>query len=127
MIATFMNWEIPTVIAFVAVGGAIGAVLRYLVGYYVESDSFPWSTFLVNFIGSAVLTFMVFSFSGQMSKNTMVFLFTGVLGAFTTMSTFTLETVNLFYDNEMMKAAFNVVLNGGVCLIGAFAGKLLSI
>ncbi|HKM09811.1 MAG TPA: fluoride efflux transporter CrcB [Candidatus Methanomethylophilaceae archaeon] len=122
-----MNWDMPTVIACVAAGGAIGAVLRYLVGNYIGAETFPWGTFIVNFIGCVILTFMVFSFSGQMSKNTMFFLFTGVLGAFTTMSTFTLETVNLFYDNEMMKAAFNVVLNGGVCLLGAFAGRFLSL
>ena len=122
-----MNWDMPTVIACVAAGGAIGAVLRYLVGHYVCTSEFPWGTFLVNIVGCTLLTFVAFSFSGYMSKNTVFFLFTGVFGAFTTMSTFTSETVYLFYENEMLRAAWNVVLNGGGCLLGAFIGRALSL
>ncbi|MDD2410260.1 MAG: CrcB family protein [Candidatus Methanomethylophilaceae archaeon] len=122
-----MNWDMPTVIACVAAGGAIGAVLRYLVGHYVCTSEFPWGTFLVNIVGCTLLTFVAFSFSGYMSKNTVFFLFTGVFGAFTTMSTFTSETVYLFYENEMLRAAWNVVLNGGGCLLGAFAGRFLAL
>lgn len=122
-----MNWDMLTVVACVAAGGAIGAVLRYLVGHYMGTSAFPWSTFLINIIGCTLLTFIAFSFSGHMSKNTVFFLFTGVFGAFTTMSTFTSETVYLFYDNEIMKAAWNVVLNGGGCLLGAFIGRALSL
>lgn len=122
-----MNWDMATVIACVAAGGAIGAILRYLVGHYICTSAFPWSTFLVNIIGCTLLTFIAFSFSDQLSKNTVFFLFTGVFGAFTTMSTFTSETVYLFYENEMMKAACNVALNGGGCLLGAFAGRFFAL
>ncbi|MGE0014717.1 MAG: CrcB family protein [Candidatus Methanomethylophilaceae archaeon] len=62
------------------------------------------------------------TFSG-VAPDKMPFLFTGVFGASTTMSTFTSETVYLFYDNEMLKAAWNAVLNGRGCLLGAFAGR----
>jgi fluoride exporter len=116
-----------TIIACVAVGGAIGAVLRYLLGHYVCSPTFPWGTFLVNIIGCTLLAFLTFSVSGQMSSNMKFFAFTGIFGAFTTMSTFTVETVSLFYDGEMLKSFENVMLNGGACLLGAFAGRYLAL
>lgn len=126
-----MNWDVPMLIACIAVGGAIGAVLRavlrYVVAQYPYMSEFPWGTFLVNMVGCTLLTFVAFSLSGNMSKNMELFLFTGVFGGFTTMSTFTLETVNLFYENEMLKAAWNVILNGGGCLLGAFAGRFLAL
>lgn len=122
-----MNWDMATVIACVAAGGAIGAILRYLVGHYICTSAFPWSTFLVNIIGCTLMAFIAFSFSDQLSKNTVFFLFTGVFGAFTTMSTFTSETAYLFYENEMIKAAWNVALNGGGCLLGAFAGRFFAL
>lgn len=118
-----MNWELISAIICVAIGGAIGAVLRYLVGHYLGSDSFPWGTFAVNIIGCTLLALLTFSISGQMSGSMKLFIFTGIFGAFTTMSTFTVETVSLFYDDQMVKALENILLNGGACLLGAFIGR----
>ncbi len=122
-----MNWYAVTVIAFVAVGGAIGAVLRYAAGHIIDSSQFPWSTFVVNLTGCLLLALIFFAFGDRMSGNAQFFLFTGVFGAFTTMSTFTLETVNLFFDGRMPAALGNILLNGGGCLLGAFAGRYLAL
>jgi fluoride exporter len=122
-----MNWDMLTVIACVAIGGAIGATMRYLVGHYVGTSTFPWGTFLVNIIGCTLLALLTFSVSGQMSANMKFFVFTGIFGGFTTMSTFTVETVSLFYDDQMLKALENILLNGGGCLLGAFIGRYLAL
>ena len=122
-----MDWGPVTIIAAVALGGAIGAVLRYAVGHTVDNTSFPWGTFLFNIIGCTLLAFMTFSLSGMMSDTMRFFIFTGIFGAFTTMSTFTVETVTLFFDGAMGKALGNVCLNAGTCLLGAFAGRYLAL
>jgi fluoride ion exporter CrcB/FEX len=64
---------------------------------------------------------------GAMTRSAAVFLFVGIFGAFTTMSTFTLETVALFEDGRTVRAFGNAVLNGGGCLAGAFAGRFLAL
>lgn len=113
-------------IAFVAVGGAIGAVLRYLVGYYTDSSQFPWATFAVNIVGSFLLAFLTFWYAG-ISAETKLFLFTGLFGAFTTMSTFSLETVSLFFDGRVGTAALNFFCNAGLCVIGAAVGRYVAL
>ena len=54
----------PLSIALVALGGAIGAVLRFTVGQFVDSSQFPWATFIVNITGSFLLALITFSFTG---------------------------------------------------------------
>jgi CrcB protein len=122
-----MDWGPFTIIMAVAAGGAIGAVLRYLVGHAVDNGEFPWGTFAVNFIGCTLLALLVFSLGDIMSNTMKFFVFTGIFGAFTTMSTFSLETVTLFYNGEMLKALENVLLNGGVCLLGAVVGRYVAL
>ena len=111
----------PFDILLVMAGGAIGAALRFLAGQMIDSD-FPWATFAVNVIGAFLLAFLTFAFTG-MSDTAKLFLFTGLLGAFTTMSTFTLETTTLFFDGRMWEAGLNVILNVGLCLGGAVLGR----
>ena len=113
-------------IIFVAIGGAIGAVLRYVIGYYVDSSQFPWATFAVNIVGSFLLAFLTFWYTG-ISAETKLFLFTGLFGAFTTMSTFSLETVSLFFDGRVGTAAMNFVCNTGLCVVGAAAGRYIAL
>lgn len=116
-------------ILLVAIGGAIGAVLRFGVGQVVDSSQFPWATFIVNIVGAFLLAFLTFSCTG-FSTGTKLLLFTGLFGAFTTMSTFTLETTKLFFDDEFLKAGMNVFLNVGLCIggaaLGRYAGMLIS-
>ncbi|MCQ2079877.1 MAG: fluoride efflux transporter CrcB [archaeon] len=111
-----------TNILLVAAGGAIGAVLRFSVGQIVDSSQFPWATFTVNIIGSFLLSLLTFAIPG-ISAETKLFLFTGLFGAFTTMSTFTLDTTKLFFDGQMVNACVNVFLNAGLCIFGAVMGR----
>ena len=116
----------PTEILLVALGGAIGAVLRFSVGQFIDSSQFPWATFTVNIIGSFMMAFIMFAYTG-MSLETRLFLFTGLIGAFTTMSTFTLDTVGLFFDGRAWQAGLNVILNAGLCVVGAAIGRYAGI
>ncbi len=109
-------------VLLVAAGGAAGAVLRFLVGHYVDSDQFPWATFAVNIIGSFLLALIAFGYPG-ISREMRLLVFTGLFGAFTTMSTFTLETVTMFCDGRVGSAVLNFVANAGLCIAGAAAGR----
>lgn len=112
-------------LALVAIGGAVGALLRFSVGQVVDSSQFPWATFVVNVIGSFLLALISFSYSG-LSLETRLFLFTGLFGAFTTMSTFSLETTQLLFDGRTLAACLNIVLNVVLCVGGAVLGKYAS-
>jgi fluoride exporter len=116
-------------VALVAVGGALGSVARYGVSGIFTSSSFPWGTFTVNLTGSLVLAFLYFLSleRGFLSSDLRAFLFIGIFGGYTTFSTFSLETVNLYRGGQPALAALNVFLNGGVCLGGAFVGAVLAI
>jgi fluoride exporter len=118
-----MDWDTTTIVLMIAVGGAIGAVLRYCVGQIVDSTSFPWSTFVVNIVGSFLIALIFFSIGEIMPQIARYFLFIGVFGAFTTMSTFTLETATMFFDGRITDALLNFFLNACICVLGAFAGR----
>ena len=103
----------------VGIGGFIGAVLRFSLHTAVPADKFPWGTLAVNIIGSFILGYMFFAyaFDGSLSNEWRAFLGIGVLGAFTTMSTFSVETMSLFQENEAAKAMGNILLNVGGSLV----------
>lgn len=108
-----------------ALGGAIGTILRYLVQGFLQPQStvFPWGTFAVNAIGSFVIGFLwAFFDQGFISSNMRLFLFIGLLGGFTTFSSFSLETMNLIRDNEKSLALLNIVICNTLPLFLAFAG-----
>ncbi|AGI48273.1 crcB protein [Thermoplasmatales archaeon BRNA1] len=121
-----MDVPILQAILIVGAGGALGAVLRFGMGQAIDSDQFPWATFAVNIIGSFLLALLMFSWT-DISDGYRLLLFTGLFGAFTTMSTFTVDTVELFVDGYVGKALMNFVLNPVVCLLGAFAGRALAL
>ena len=103
----------------VGVGGFIGAVLRFSLHTAIPADKFPWSTLAVNVIGSFILGYMFFAyaFDGSLSTEWRAFLGIGILGAFTTMSTFSFETIELFQNNETASAMTNILLNIGGSLM----------
>lgn len=117
-------------VALVAAGGAIGTVARYLLSGALTRDDFPWGTAAVNILGSFLLAFLFFlslQQGGSVSAEARAFLFIGILGGFTTMSTFTLETVAQMGDGEWAVAAANVFVNVALCLGGAVAGRAVGI
>ena len=111
----------------VATGGAVGAVLRYGVGrivVYFGADT-PIGTFSVNFIGSYLLAILIFSSdrSGWMTENWRLLLAVGMLGAFTTMSTFSFESMKLLENREFFFFLLNVVGTIVLVLLAILLGK----
>jgi CrcB protein len=113
----------------IATGGALGALLRYWTSLAVHSKlgaGFPYGTLTVNVIGSLLMGFLYVWFVDRMAMGPAVrgFLFIGVLGAFTTFSTFSLETLNLIESGQPGKAILNVVISVIVCVTAAGLGVL---
>ncbi len=92
----------------VALGGALGSALRYGLGAWVQGHlgpGFPWSTLLVNALGSFLIGAVVrLSLEGALSGEARLFLAVGVLGGFTTFSSLSYETLALLQDGEPLKA-----------------------
>ncbi|MCS7058111.1 MAG: fluoride efflux transporter CrcB [Meiothermus sp.] len=118
----------------VALGGAIGALLRYGLGAWVQAlggPGFPWSTFLINVSGSFLIGIVLrLSLEGALSPEWRLFLAVGVLGGYTTFSTFSWETLTLAQQGEWLKASLYVlgsVVLGLLLVLLAYhlAGRLL--
>jgi len=110
----------------IAIGGGVGALARYsvarLVGGWVNS-LFPWGTFAANAAGSFLMGFLFQLFDTYtVSPYVKGVLTIGFLGAFTTFSTFSLETVNLLRDGELRTALFNVLISVTTGLVLVYAG-----
>lgn len=120
-----MDGDQVWLVALVAVGGALGSVARYLASGFVTRGDFPWGTFFVNVTGSFLLALLFFLAlqRGFLSPEVRALVFIGVFGGYTTMSTFSLETVTMFADGQWTWAVENVSLNGGLCVVGAFLGR----
>lgn len=118
-------------IVLIALGGAVGAVLRYGVTRAFQPlgrETFPVGTLVANLTGALALGFFV-TFLVQKTgvpPAARLGLTAGVLGAYTTFSTFSLETLALLEDGAWQRAALYVTLSvgGGVAL--AWAGQSLA-
>ena len=115
---------------FIAVGGAVGAVLRYGASVSVYSllgRGFPYGTLFVNVSGSllmgllSVIMLERFDLGPEWRAAVLV----GVLGSFTTFSTFSIETLNLLEQGELWRAMANIVLSVLVCLTAVWLGVLI--
>lgn len=117
-------------IALVALGGAIGAVLRHLAGLAAMrllGTGFPWGTMFVNVAGSlamGILIAVLAKRSGTPSE-IRLFLATGVLGGFTTFSAFSLDVAVLWERGEAASAFGYVVASVVVSIAALFAGLWL--
>lgn len=116
-------------IILIGIGGFIGAVLRYLVGNaaqsWTKSDTFPIGTLIVNLVGCLMIGFL--SHVGESSQivtaEARSFMFIGILGAFTTFSTFSNETINLFRQGQNFYSVLNVAANIFVGLAAVWVGR----
>jgi CrcB protein len=111
-------------------GGAIGAVLRYgasLSVYSLMGRGFPYGTLFVNVTGSllmgllSVMMLERFNIGPEWRAAVLV----GVLGSFTTFSTFSIETLNLLEQGDVMRAVTNIVSSVLVCLVAVWFGVLI--
>jgi len=110
---------------FIAAGGATGACLRYFVTTSVDSlfgKHMPFGTLTVNVVGSFALA-LLYGFIERHDLSDSPYralIGVGLLGAFTTFSTFSVETLTLLENELWLKAAANVFLNVGACLIAGW-------
>lgn len=121
-----MNFTM-TQLFLVAGGGAIGSVMRYIVASSVQTmtnTSFPFGTLTVNVIGSMVMGFLyVFIIErSSLSPEWRFLLLVGLLGGFTTFSSFSIETMNLLEQSEVIKALYNIVGSIVICLSATWLG-----
>ncbi|MND66700.1 putative fluoride ion transporter CrcB [compost metagenome] len=119
-----------TNILLAALGGAIGSVLRYLVGVFSVrwfGPGFPWGTLTVNVIGSFIIGLSVEMIARRFdaSMELRVFIVTGIIGGFTTWSSFSLDTMVLFERGAITAAAAYVIGSLVVSFAAVFAGLAL--
>ena len=117
-------------LVFIALGGAIGAVLRYLASngvYAMLGRGFPYGTLFVNVLGSLLIGVLSIVMLERMdlSPEWRAAMLVGVLGSFTTFSTFSLETLNLMQQGQIMTASLNMVLSVAVCMVAVWFGVVL--
>lgn len=110
----------------VALGGAIGAVLRYLTGIGMirafGHSAFPLPILTVNVVGSFLMGVFVVVAAHRGLTHLSPLVMTGLLGGFTTFSAFSLETVTLYERGDVGQAALYVALSVGLSIAGLMAG-----
>ncbi|KAA3510341.1 fluoride efflux transporter CrcB [Agrobacterium vitis] len=114
-------------VIYVALGGAVGSVLRYWVGiitFRLFGPFLPWGTFSVNLIGSFCIGLFAEMIARKFdaSADLRVLLITGLLGGFTTFSAFMLDTVSLAERGDLLWPAFYVAASIGFGVGAVFAG-----
>ena len=119
------------ILAGVAIGGAIGSVLRYLIQMQcIEwfGTKFPYGTIIVNTIGSLLIGFLSIALLERfyIAVEFRIAIIVGLLGGFTTFSTFSLETLSLIQQGSYISAASNIVLSIVLCISACFIGVLLA-
>ncbi|KXO73089.1 fluoride efflux transporter CrcB [Brucella anthropi] len=113
----------------VLIGGFIGGILRFFLSGYVGrrvGETFPWGTFAVNVSGAFVIgiaaglgTGLGGIFATDAFRD---FIMVGILGGYTTVSSFCLQSLNLMLDGERRQALFNIVASALLCVFAVAAG-----
>ncbi len=117
-------------ILVIMLGGGLGAVARFMVSTSVNerlSSNFPYGTLVVNVMGSFIMGFLAMWLVEKLGLNPLLRLaiFVGFLGAFTTFSTFSMETLNLFEQGESVRALMNMFINVVLSVLAVWLGVIL--
>jgi fluoride exporter len=114
---------------WIMLGSALGGAARYFVsGLFATfvGETFPWGTILVNVSGSFVIGFFatLTGPDGRVFASTDVrqFVMVGICGGYTTFSSFSLQTLNLARDGDMLRVGGNIVLSVVFCLLAVWLG-----
>lgn len=120
-------------ILIIMLGGSLGAASRYLVGIITArflGTGFPWGTLIVNLSGCFIigLIFALAERSRMLTPDIRLFIITGYLGALTTFSSFSLETINAARTGLMLQPVMNILINNicglGLTFLGLWLGSL---
>ena len=113
----------------IGIGSFIGGILRFLVSGWIQSGAitFPFGTLGVNFLGSFILSLVMYlsEYAGLFSEEVRVFWSIGLIGSFTTMSTFSYESFRLLEQNETLLFGLNVAGTLILTLAAVFMGKVI--
>jgi CrcB protein len=115
----------------IAAGGALGAVMRYWVSsgvYNLLGRDFPYGTLVVNVLGSFLMGVFYVYLIERLADTSILraALMIGLLGAFTTFSTFSIETLQLIENGEFVKMFLNIMLSVMMCMFAVWVGVLLA-
>lgn len=114
----------------IAMGGALGALMRFWLStaiYAWLGRNFPWGTLGVNVLGSFLMGLLAILLVERMTSlpEVRAFFLIGFLGAFTTFSTFSMETFNLLEQGETLVALTNIFASVLLCILATLSGVLL--
>jgi CrcB protein len=112
----------------VAIGGSIGASLRYI--FYLSSKNFLFpnylffNTLIINIIGSFFIGYIIMLIGNKSLSQDFIkyFFIIGILGSFTTFSTFSLESIELLVNKNFFLAFLYMFLSLSLCLLFTFLG-----
>lgn len=112
---------------FIFIGGGLGSVTRFFISELTNrilGNHFPHGTLMVNVIGSFIIGILFGLYESRLSTIPVFrqIVFIGFLGGFTTFSSFSLDTLNLFLQTKFLSAILNVFLNLSLCLIAVSLG-----
>jgi fluoride exporter len=117
----------------IVAGSMLGGVVRYFVSGMIArrlGETFPWGTMAVNASGALLIgTFARLATENASilaSPNPWLFAVTGFLGCYTTVSSFSLQTLTLARDGEALRAAGNVALSVSLCLAAVSCGYIVT-
>lgn len=111
----------------VGFGGALGAMMRYGISLIPIKSTFPILTLVTNLLGAIAIGYIVGNFEKKyISTNSVLFLKIGVCGGFTTFSTFSLETYDLFRTNQQIIGIIYIIASIILCILGVALGLFLS-